>query len=607
MKKILCVLLAGCILLSLCACGGSAFSDNPSRQTGSGGENISSSKDGAVQDTVDADSVDAAIDSIIQSYCDEDGYIERDEQKLSESSKLVYEYAEKLKENGDIEDCTYCEESGVVAFYFDEETVSLYIPRIRQTMSGDNGCEFTVTAVETIDWLSDAVITGLDQLSQFRITGSQESAKLIYDSMEEYTKLEDFNRDNWHSMEDVVAWMHSLSENRVRVILWRGHGSKFMTNTGEELAVWVLPVKRNEENDKYKNKDNSFLSTDKYCAISSTFWEKYCDTIDGGLFLSGSCHTGADGGRAALTFFNKGFSAYAAPNGGIWTTYSDKMMGRIVEYLCGNVDGVEYNIDDAMKKAKEDVGEKDIYGVSMVHANADPADPFMLVPPGDAAPLKSSNMGYYRDVIYKTRGALEAEGISLSALPVEPPKYKYICSFLFYQDRLYFCCKESGTSDFASALYSCNPDGSDMTLLREDLTNFIIYNGRLYNANLQEYYDIKTGTWKQDTESLAAQWSGGGSTWETDEFYFTNTESEGLSCFTVVREEDGTKSYTEKKVLVPLDNPSRCDIQTVAEGKVFFTYWTNALCMLYCCDIETGEVTLLDERIAAGSGEYFGW
>ncbi|MDO4556736.1 MAG: hypothetical protein Q4B70_16610 [Lachnospiraceae bacterium] len=320
------------------------------------------------------------IDEKLAQYCDDDGYIAYDENNLEEAANIVYDYATELKESGEIEECTYCEESHTVAFYFDEETIALWIPPVKQTSAGASADEFTVTSVETVDWITDAVVTGVDQLSKFKVSGSQEAANIIYETMEEYTNYQDLTDENWKSMEDIVDWMGSLSENHVRVIFWRGHGTMYKTNKGEKVAAWIVPVKYDDDSEKYQDENASLLRCGEYCGISTSFWEKYCDEVDGTALISGSCSTGADNGETANRLIEKGFSTYVAPDNDIWTTYSDKMLGRISEYLCGKVDGVQYNIVDALLKAREDIGETDIYGTSMVGWSADAQNPFRLVP-----------------------------------------------------------------------------------------------------------------------------------------------------------------------------------------------------------------------------------
>ena len=343
--------------------------------------NTSDNKNEKTQEAIiEMKEVKRNINEIAKPFLDEEGYVKNDTDMLEELSKSVYEYGNQLKELGQLSDCNVCDESKTVAFFYDDETVSLYIPPVKDTYSGEDE-EFTVCSVETQKLFEDMITTGVDQFSRFKITGANESAKLIHEMIDSYTSHEKITLSSWETVDDVVDWMKSFNSNNTRVIIWRGHGSIFTTPDGERLAVWVLPIKQSSENDKYRDDEYSLLFTDTGYAISSNFWKKYCCNVDGGLFLTGSCYVGADGGTAARIFLEKGFSSYAAPNGVIWKPYSDKMLGRITEYLCGNVDKTKYNISDAIKKAQEDVGETDIYGTSIIHGNADAANPFMLEKP----------------------------------------------------------------------------------------------------------------------------------------------------------------------------------------------------------------------------------
>ncbi len=224
-------------------------------------------------------------------------------------------------------------------------------------------------------------------------------------------------------------------------------------------------------------------------------------------------------------------------------------------------------------------------------------DPLMRFPSG---------MGEYGGVIYKIGNALEKDGISIQTLPVETPKYDRIHTFLFYRGRLYFCCKDGGTSDFNSALYSCEPDGSDMTLLKEGCPDFYIDNNRLYLWG-PEYLDLMDGQWKyEDSYSTP----GFGSFWEDEAFRLDCLDEDGMKYIPIEEQPDGTRLYRhdQERLLVPMDNRFyQIQIQTVAKGMVFFTYYEDSNAMLYCCDIESGRLALLDQKRAAGSGSYFGW
>ena len=79
-------------------------------------------------------------------------------------------------------------------------------------------------------------------------------------------------------------------------------------------------------------------------------------------------------------------------------------------------------------------------------------------------PVFSSNIAEYQGNIY----VLNNRSISgLTNFSLKPAAYDYICGIAFYKDRLYYSCKTAGTSEISSAIYSCNPDGSDQKLLAD--------------------------------------------------------------------------------------------------------------------------------------------
>ncbi len=216
----------------------------------------------------------------------------------------------------------------------------------------------------------------------------------------------------------------------------------------------------------------------------------------------------------------------------------------------------------------------------------------------------SSNMGEYGGVIYKLGSDLTVQDISLKKLPIETPEYDYICSFLFYRGMLYFCCKEAGTSDFSCALYSCKPDGTDMVRLHDDVFQFYIENNRLY-CYKTEYLDLADGKWKTD-EGYSDP--GFGSWWDDETFRVDALSGDGLRYIPISEAEDGTSVYGESQLIAAMDNNYyQIEIQTVAQGNVFFTYYEGDETMLYCLRLETRELLLLDTGSAIGSGTYFGW
>lgn len=145
--------------------------------------NTSDNKNEKTQEAIiEMKEVKRNINEIAKPFLDEEGYVKNDTDMLEELSKSVYEYGNQLKELGQLSDCTVCDESKTVAFFYDDETESLYIPPVKDTYSGEDE-EFTVCSVETQKLFEDMITTGVDQFSRFKITGANESAKLIQDRL----------------------------------------------------------------------------------------------------------------------------------------------------------------------------------------------------------------------------------------------------------------------------------------------------------------------------------------------------------------------------------------------------------------------------------------
>ena len=377
MKKGTAILLVILVCLLSASCGNSTEDTGSSQLPigASGTEAIGTSK---VPDTGKA--MIAKAKELVQPYADNEGYLEYDPEKLNKSSMLVYNYAQQLKQNGIILDCSYCEDSFTVAFFLDDSNVTLYVPKIRDYYAYGTE-DFSVSSVDSLSLTDDVVITSLDALSRFPVAGSQESAKIITASAKQYTLHQDMNRANLKSLSDVKNWMASLGKNGTRVVLWRGHGTVYKERTGKKTACWMVPVAVNNSDDaSYRDNEYSILDDGTNYAVSESFWQKYCSDVDGALFYCGSCHSGYDACSAAKVFFAKGFDVFAGAEDAIFTLYSDKLMGRTVEYLSGNIDGIMYDFDTSFEMAKAELGQSDLgnIGIRMLYKSQN--EPFFLVP-----------------------------------------------------------------------------------------------------------------------------------------------------------------------------------------------------------------------------------
>ena len=94
---------------------------------------------------------------------------------------------------------------------------------------------------------------------------------------------------------------------------------------------------------------------------------------DGGIFISGSCETGYDYNGSAESYMGKvllekGFDAYMAPKGSVFTIYSDSIVGAVSTNLCAvnqnDPYGRRQTLGEALDNAEAEWGDHDIYGIS---------------------------------------------------------------------------------------------------------------------------------------------------------------------------------------------------------------------------------------------------
>lgn len=264
--------------------------------------------------------------------------------------------------------------------------------------------------------------------------------------------------------------------------------------------------------------------------------------------------------------------------------------------------------------------------------------------------VRSSNIAEYNGITY----VVGKKPNGLTPLPIKPAKYDYICGIAFYNDRLYYACKESGTSDYASAIYSCNPDGSDLKLLvdapwksRTRATSFLITDNKLYYYfydNTVTYYDLKTDSLKDlnlSSNTYNLLYANGNNV-------YYETYSKAGKHYNIYRKNiktgadtkiSTTKYWAEYKI-VPADNGDifyspttiynreimrkrgnedvviynagndayvHVDIEAVIGNSLYYSYRYDDIEHLYKLDLTTGQTEMLDSHKAAGSSGYFNW
>ena len=235
-------------------------------------------------------------------------------------------------------------------------------------------------------------------------------------------------------------------------------------------------------------------------------------------------------------------------------------------------------------------------------------------------PIFSSNIAENQGVVYILGRSLPG----LTTLSMKPGSYDYICSIAFYEDRLYYACKTTGTSEISSAIYSCSPDGSDSKLLANnpfgsgnaDCTAFLIQDGKLYYGYYGErFVDLKTGeTGNADT---GTDLDAANRLVDHKQFSLVYAQ-DGLYYRNELQAQAGLKgdkiyfaSEEEETETVVYENPALwlIEIEMVTPQELYFSADQSGgnQCVLMKLNLDTGQAEMLDSRPEAGSGGYFAW
>ena len=235
-------------------------------------------------------------------------------------------------------------------------------------------------------------------------------------------------------------------------------------------------------------------------------------------------------------------------------------------------------------------------------------------------PVFSSNIAEYQGTPYVRYSSGSLPG--LANIAVEPASYDDICGIAFYEDRLYYACKTTGTSDISSAIYSCNPDGSDQKLLADcpygsgnaNCTAFMIQDGRLYYGfSGENFVDLNTGeTGNSDSgadleaANRFVEHKAASVVYAQNGLYFRGelNYQQGMNGDRIyfAGEEDETETIVYED-----SSLRRINIEMVTPQEIYFSADKGSDCLLMKLDLETGEAELLDSHPEAGSGGYFAW
>lgn len=292
----------------------------------------------------DEDKISEELQEILESYKDENGYMPPDEDILLEAEHKVYEYAQKLEEAGEIEGCAYCDEGYSVSFFLNDGTTTVYAPELQDYYS--DGEDFQVYIVDSF--------MGFQNINAaINFTHPGKTIKKVFPA----TSYTDYNSST--TIADIKLFMGALSENNVRAVFWRSHGSYYTDKNGTTRSVLGTSEKLSKRNKEYYKEDleadRLLTFTSGHYAITKHFIETYLYPVRGGLFFTQSCHGTSDGGDLGRAFIEKGFDAYVGGNGSIYIPYGSGIMSATADYLCKkDENGQYYTIREALDLAEKD-------------------------------------------------------------------------------------------------------------------------------------------------------------------------------------------------------------------------------------------------------------
>ena len=292
----------------------------------------------------DENKISEELQEILESYKDENGYMPPEEDILLEAEHKVYEYAQKLEEAGEIEGCAYCDEGYSVSFFLNDGTTTVYAPELQDYYS--DGEDFQV-------YLVDSFMGFQNINAAINFTHPGKTIKKVFPA----TSYTDYNSST--TIADIKLFMGALSENNVRAVFWRSHGSYYTDKNGTTRSVLGTSEKLSKRNKEYYKEDleadRLLTFTSGHYAITKHFIETYLYPVRGGLFFTQSCHGTSDGGDLGRAFIEKGFDAYVGGNGSIYIPYGSGIMSATADYLCKkDENGQYYTIREALDLAEKD-------------------------------------------------------------------------------------------------------------------------------------------------------------------------------------------------------------------------------------------------------------
>ena len=232
--------------------------------------------------------------------------------------------------------------------------------------------------------------------------------------------------------------------------------------------------------------------------------------------------------------------------------------------------------------------------------------------------IVSANIAEYNGITYMLPRNNNVNG--LSDLPVTPALYSYVCSFAFYNNRIYYCSKQAGTSDYSTALCTCLPDGTDQKILLDSaqagdsyhMTSFVINDNKIYFTQFSSgstvycCYDINADALasyadpgpevKDRLENMRNKVTDGSET-----YYTGNSNRSGSSGNALYY-----KDANGNEILLATSDLS-LSIEAITSDCVYFSKFNSGNAELYRVFRDTLAVEYLDGHMAVGGGIYFNW
>lgn len=289
-----------------------------------------------------ASQISNQVDEIITPWLNENGMIDYDEDMLREAAKAVYDYALDLVDSGEIKDAAYCDEGASVSFFLNDGSTTVYLPAIQDAWAGEG----------------DQGILTVNLTSGLENTGHANAGEIISSSI---SGFQTFDYDDDLTVAELQDILGSMDQNQIRALFWRGHGGIYTEDNGEVVFAFVLDERMTKETEAAYAEDRQEpndggppllnVCGGKTYGVNYRFFEKYACDVDGGLFFTGSCYSGADGGRMADTLIDKGFDAYVGASNAINIVYSNEVLSETARNLTQMQNGYYMEIEEALDQA----------------------------------------------------------------------------------------------------------------------------------------------------------------------------------------------------------------------------------------------------------------